>query len=250
MRRLLVFIMTIYAANLSATQIETLWEKGNNEYANGDYRMAILYYDSISMQGLESSRLYYNLANAYFKDNKIGKSILYYNRALILNPSNSDIRYNLAVVNTYTKDKIDVVPEFFLLTWVRSLRLFLSANTWAVISLTVLAIGLLSTLFYLLSGKTSLRKIGFFLAISMFVLFGVSLTFSTINRHQKLNSSVAIVMRSAVPVKSSPNSSGKDIFIIHEGLKVKITNSLNDWYEISLADGNKGWIERNALEVI
>ena len=145
-----------------ASDPDKLWDQANTAYINNDFPTAISLYETILSSGRQSGKLYYNLANAYFKEQEIGRAILNYNRALRLNPGNEDIRYNLQVAEKMTKDHIDAVPEFFVKTWLSNLRNLLSSTTWAVLSLVFLAAMLGSALFYLLSRRLVRRKIGFY----------------------------------------------------------------------------------------
>lgn len=238
------------AATAAVRTPQQLWERGNTLYTNGDYNGAIAAYDSIVNQGLGSAKLYYNLGNAYFKAGRTGKAIVFYNRALKLAPSDSDTAYNLAYANTYVKDKIDAVPEFFVARWVRSLRNLLGSNAWAVISLVLLALTLALTGIYLLSERRRVRKAGFFSAIAALILTIITFSFAATERHAILDSSEAIVLSSAVSVKSSPDRTSKDIFILHEGTKVTVLDRFGDWTEIRIADGNEGWVVNSSIETI
>ena len=150
----------------------------------------------------------------------------------------------------YVKDKIEHVPEFFLKTWVRSLRMSLSSNAWATVSLVVLGVMLACVLLYLLATKLALRKTGFYSAIILLLLFIFSVVSASIGRRELTHAEEAIVMSSAAPVKSSPDNGSKDLFVLHEGTKVRVLNALEEWREISIADGNKGWIKESAIELI
>lgn len=229
---------------------EALWNEANTLYVNGDYNGAIAVYEAIINDGYVSSKLYYNLGNAYFKTNSTGKAIVNYNRAQRLAPYDKDIEYNLAVANSYVKDRIEVVPEFFLNNWARQARMSLSSNMWAVISLIMLAVALVFALLYFLSQKKGVRKAGFFTAIVFALFFVMSLSFSVTAKNRQVNAAEAIVTASAVSVKSSPDSSSKDLFIIHEGTKVEVLNRFNSWTEVQIADGNKGWLTTGAIELI
>lgn len=258
MKRLLLStmaILTLASACLASfaqpsEDLNMLWERANIAYMKGNYATAAADYDSIYAAGYSSHKLYYNMGNAYFKDGKIGKSILFYNRALLLDPSDPDTRYNLTVVNTFVKDNItDGVPDFFLTRWVRALRTSLSSNSWAALSLILITFLAVAMLLYLLADRLTLRKTGFYTAICVLILFIMTISFSIIERHEILHSCDAIIMSSAVPVKSSPDNASKDIFILHEGAKVRIVSTLGAWHEIE-TDGNKGWIPKTAIETI
>lgn len=227
-----------------------LWEEANTAYTNADYAQAIRSYNAILDAGYASHKLYYNLANAYFKENQTGRSILFYNRALLLKPGDKDTRYNLEIANGQVRDKIEAVPEFFLTRWVQSFRSVMGSNAWAIVSLALLAALLGAALLYLLAEKLPLRKTGFYTCVCAFALFVMALGFSLAERHEILHSPDAVVMSTAAPVKSSPDKASKDIFILHEGTKVEVVSSLGEWREIEIADGNKGWIAAAAIETI
>lgn len=245
-----ILLALLWTLPAPAQELGILWDEANTAYINGDYPTAIVRYDSIGQAGYASYKLYYNLGNAYFKNGEIGRAVLSYNRALRLNPSDADTQYNLAVANSYVKDRIVAVPEFFLHRWATSIRTTLSSNGWAVLSLVLLAIALGCTLLYLLAGKLSFRKTGFYAGIVSLLLFFLTASFAASQRREILNASQAIVMSSAVPVKSSPDDKSPDIFILHEGTKVTMIRNHDNWREIMIADGNKGWIREEALEAI
>lgn len=234
----------------ATTPSSTLWDMANTAYINAEYHQAVEIYTEILNQGLGSAKLYYNLGNAYFKDNNVGKAILFYNRALRLTPGNDDIRYNLEVAEVQTKDKIDIIPEFFVVTWLRTLRHIMGCTAWSVISLSALVLMLSLALLYLLATRLSIRKAGFYGTIFTMLIFIATTWFAVSERNEILNISEAIVMSTSVSAKSSPDNSSTDMFVIHEGTKVDITDRLDNWCEIVLADGKKGWVESRQIEVI
>ena len=208
------------------------------------------YYNGIIERGLYSAKLYYNLANAYFKCGETGPAILYYNRALRMSPASDDIRYNLEMAEAMTKDKIAVVPEFFLKRWVRQLRNSMSCTAWSAISLAAFAAALAMLLMFLLSERLSIRKTGFYGTIVAMLLFAATTAFALAERRDMLARKDAVVMSSAISVKSSPDRSATDLFVLHEGTKVRIVTEIDDWYEIVIADGKKGWTEGRNIEKI
>lgn len=227
-----------------------LWESANAAYVAGDYDRAVGDYTRILDGGLHSAALYYNLANALFKRGELGRAILYYNRALRLSPSDEDIRHNLEYAERMTKDNIEAVPEFFLATWLRSVRSSLSCSAWTVLSLAAFAALLALGLLYMLSQRLAARKAGFYGMAVALLFFVVTSLFAWGGRRDILDRSEAVVMGSSVPVKSSPDRSATDLFVLHEGTKVTIGDTLEGWAEIRIADGNKGWIELGRIERI
>ena len=226
------------------------WESGNKAYIDGDYNKAIAEYNAILDGGEYSMKLYYNLANAYFKVGSIGKSILYYNKALRIAPSQEDIRHNLAIAEAQTKDRIVAIPEFFINRWLRTLRNTMSCGTWSLLSLLFFGVLLSFTLLFLLASRIRWRKVGFYGALFSLVMFVAVTSFAISSRNDILQHEEAIVMGSAVSIKSSPDRSATDLFVLHEGTKVRIIAEVDEWREIVIADGKKGWVEVKNIEQI
>lgn len=237
------------AQAIPATEV-ALWEAGNTAYINGDYARAIECYEAILAEGTYSAKLFYNLGNAYFKENRPGPAILNYRRALRLAPGNEDIRYNLQVAESRTKDRIESVPEFFLSAWVRALRNTLSGTAWTVLSLAAFAAMLSLVLLYLLSQRLVLRKAGFYGTLAALLIFVLSTCFAWSDRRASIDRDRAVILSTAVSVKSSPDKEATDLFVLHEGTAVRITARLGDWWEVVIADGKKGWIEQRQAETI
>lgn len=229
---------------------EALWERGNTLYTAGDYNGALAVYDSIQKDGWASAKLFYNMAGAFFKGGQLGEAILYYNKARKLAPADDDIAYNLAYANSFVKDKINLVPEFFLKTWLSKAGNLMSSDAWAVCSLVALAITLAAVLVYLLGARRRVRKAGFALCIVAGVITVATVAFAAAERRDILDCSEGVVVSSAAAVKSSPDRTSKDIFILHEGTKVKLLDTFGAWNEIRIADGNEGWISSSAISPI
>lgn len=230
--------------------LESLWDEANTAYLRSDFRTAIRTYQEILDRGMVSAKLYYNLGNACFKDNRTGEAILYYHRALLLKPGDEDIRYNLSVAEGRTIDRIEPIPEFFLKEWLHTLRTQLGGTTWTILSLLLLALTLTSGLLFLLAQRLSLRKGGFFAGLGFGVLFLITTLFASSARREVLDHDRAVVLSSAVSVKSSPDKSATDLFVLHEGTCLTLGEALGDWQEITIADGKKGWLEKRHIEAI
>lgn len=234
----------------SATEPEAMWEYANDLYMKGEFAAAAEVYKQIEDKGLFSAKLYYNLANACFRTGENTKAILYYNRALLLAPNDEDIRHNLAIAESLTKDSIDEVPEFFLKSWSRTLRNSLDEMTWTALSLLLFAAALALGVLFLLAARTGLRKCGFYGMVAAALLFIIATLFAASQRRAILDREQAIVMSTAAPVKSSPDRSATDLFVLHEGTKIRIVGTLDRWSEIVIADGKRGWIESEKIERI
>lgn len=227
-----------------------LWDRANTAYINADYRTAIENYERILERGLASAKLYYNLANACFKSDRLGEAIVGYKRALRLAPGDEDIRYNLSVARARTKDNIEAIPEFFAKTWLRALRHTMGCTAWSVVSLVSLAVLLGCLLCYLLAQRIALRKAGFYGMLAAFAVCVATTWFALAERREMLDRDEAVVMVSSTAVKSSPDRSATDLFALHEGTEVRVTERLGTWCEIVIADGKKGWVEQRKIETI
>lgn len=243
------------AAELTATEptttdAEALWDMANTAYNEGNFEKAAATYEQILAQNLHSAALYYNLANAYFKQGELGKALLNYNRASRIAPGDEDIRHNQEYAEKMTKDSIEKIPEFFLTTWLRSVRGAMSCTAWTVLSIVMLAVALVMALLYLLAQRMSLRKVGFYTMAVALLLFVATSIFAISERNQLVGRSEAIVMSTAASVKSSPDRSATELFVLHEGTKVSIGATTDGWAEVRIADGRKGWIEDKRIERI
>ena len=222
----------------------------DSAYVNGNYQEAIKVYESLLKQG-ESAELYYNLGNAYYRTENITRAVLNYERALLLSPGDGDIRFNLQIARSKTIDKIVPESEMFFVTWYRSLVNIMSVDGWGRMALVSLALVIVLFLVYLFSARVWVQKVGFFGGGILLVVFVFSNFFAWQQRQQLLNREGAIVVAPSVTVKSTPAQNGTDLFILHEGTKVVITDgSMKSWREIRLADGKKGWIESKKIELI
>ena len=245
---LLGFPMSGFAAD---AYVDSLFNAASAAYSEGQWADAAGTYTAIENLGLESPALYCNMGNAWFKSGDVAKAMLYYERALKLDPSYDDARYNIAVISDFIQDRIEPVPEFILKTWTRDLCYILDSDTWAVISLIFLAAVAVSLLLLFLSSSLALRRTGFFSAIAAFLLTVMSVSFAFWQKADYSRKDGAVIMVPVVSVKSSPSSdTSTDLFILHEGTKVIILDEVGDWRNIELADGRQGWMKSADMEVI
>lgn len=226
------------------------WAQANELYAAGNYADAEQLYKNIEQSGYLSAALYYNLGNTYFRQQSWGKAILYYERALKLHPEDKDISHNLELSNAMIVDRLESVPEFFLTTWIRHIHSIAEVDTWALCSIVFFAVCLLLALLFFFARSIALRKFSFFLAIFVLFCCGSSVLFAYYQKQDLLDRSKAIVMPAVVTIKSSPDNSGKDLFILHEGTKVTLLENLGQWQRIQLADGRQGWLMGRMVEGI
>ena len=224
--------------------------EADSAYIRGQYQQAIKDYEMLLKQGA-SADLYYNLGNAYYRSENITRAVLNYERALLLSPGDRDVRFNLQIARAKTIDKIVPESEMFFFTWYRSLVNLMSVDAWAWTALIALALLIVLLLVYLFSDRIWLRKIGFFGGFVLLILFALSNLFAWQQKQDLLFRKGAIVISPSVTVKSTPAKNGTDLFILHEGTKVSITDgTMKGWMGIRIADGKEGWIESNMIEEI
>lgn len=225
------------------------FETANNAYKNGEYDQAIAQYKELAEQG-ESTALYFNLGNAYFKTNQVAKSILYYERALQLSPSDPDIHYNLKLANDRIKDKIEKLPELNITRWWKTFTTSFGVDSWAWGAIGLMAIATALLLLFFVATARGLRMFGFYAGLLFVLLAGFS--FYQASRAQQMISAQtsAIIMAPRIDVKGAPTNSGVNVFVIHEGTKVLILGERDGWVNIRIASGGEGWIKENDCTTI
>jgi len=234
----------------AGTYADSLWTAGVNAYTEGRWDVARDAWEAILSTGESSATLYYNIGNACFKQSDNAHAILNYEKALKLDPSHADARYNLEFANSMIQDRIENVPEFFLKTWLRKASRSLSSGVWAVLFLFLLAATLVLVLLFLLASGGAVRKAGFFGGIVTLLLALLCLSFSLSQRKDCLTQDQAIVTASVSSVKSAPGSgSVTDLFVLHEGTKVSVLSEVGEWCNIELSDGRQGWIRISDVEI-
>ena len=226
------------------------FKNGIVSYSSGNYEEALKLWTDIYNIGYRSGELAYNIGNAKFKLNDIPGALLFYERAHLLNPADEDINYNLQITRSLVTDKFEEIPLLFFVRWCNFLSLVLSSNGWATISLASFVLFLLLLSLYIYSSKYRHKVLGFWFALSFIFISILSISFSVRNKSLVFDSHKAVIFSSVVSGKSSPDESGTDLFVLHEGTKVSVEDEVGEWFEVRLSDGNKGWVPANSLEII
>ncbi len=242
----LLFISVVQFAGAAVTK-----QEADAAYQKNDFSAAIAGYEEILATQGESADIYYNLGNAYYKNKNIAKAVLNYERALLLRPGDADIRFNLEMARSKTVDQITPTAEVFIVTWYKSLVNMTGERNWSWIGIFSFIFCLFAVTFYIFGKKLWLRKAGFIAAAVLLAVTVCANIFASDQKDELLNRTGAVIMDPTVSVKSTPNESGTDLFVLHEGTKVFIDdNSMKEWKEIRLEDGNVGWVKTSAIEVI
>ncbi len=245
----LVPVVISFALSVSAN---TTFERAAAAYNAQRYADAVLLYDSVETVEGVSPQLYYNRGNAYYKMGKYAPAILNYERALMLDPSNRDVSYNLELVNTKIADKIEETGTFFVTVWAKAVRDWFTSNTWAIIGIISFLMFMIFFVIYLFvdSQYMRVRKWGFFIALPLLIISFVANACALAQSNRSQNRNQAIVFANEISVKSSPSDSGTQLFLLHAGTKVTLIETVGEWGEVRIADGNRGWLPLSAIEII
>lgn len=248
----ILLICSVFLIGLAgkAAETGTLEQQAEQFYQEGKYSEAVETYQKILEEGWESAKLYYNLGNAYYKMGENTRAILNYERALLLDPSDGMARYNLRMAQRAVVDKIEVLPELFLVRWYKAVATYFSADQWGYISVALFIVFLVMAALFFYSPAVGVKKVGFVVGIVVFLLTLGSIFFAFRQNKRISEREYAIVMTPSVTVKGAPDNSGTSLFLIHEGLKVRVVGELGQWYNIRLADGNEGWVAKSDVEKI
>jgi tetratricopeptide (TPR) repeat protein len=244
----LLFVIAFVMTSVTKAQNpEQLLTKANTLYNNNAYDSAVVVYESIINKGYSSATLYYNLGNTYYKLRNYPMAILYYEKSLKLDPNNEETKHNIEIANAFISDKIEAVPDLFIKTWWNKLSNTFSANVWAVITLVTFGLLLVSLYFYFTAKTRTIKKSMFFVGLILIIVNISSFSISA-NKYNYLKSNdEGIVMASTITVKSSPSSTSVDLFVLHEGSKVKVLDTADNWDKIKIANGSIGWIPSTSI---
>ena len=246
-----IIALTLLLPLLAAGQEERIeFAKANDLYRTAEFRKAVTAYEGIAAGGYESPALYYNLGNAYYKLQNYPAAILSYERARRLAPHDDDILYNLRLANLRIIDKIDPVPQLFLLEWWKLFVNQASSSWWATGAVVALWAAALLAAVFRIARSGLLRRIAFFGATLCVLAAAVAYTAMSQRLGAERYSESAIVFAESVPVKSAPDAKSTDLFVLHEGVKVELLDAVGEWRKIRLVDGKVGWLTLPAVQII
>lgn len=239
----LAFSVKVYAQQ----DAERWFEQANAAYNAGSYDTALMLYDQVVATELESVPLYFNMGNAYYKMREYPMAIYYYEKALKIDPSNEDVRTNLAIANLAIVDKIEEVPQSFIVKGWNGLKNAFSGQQWTMLSLVAFALLLVSAFLFLRARRMGMRKLGFFMGLVMLLVFALSVIFAAQLKQASMTEDQAVIMAPTVTVKSTPNEVSVDLFVLHEGTKVEILDHADGWNKIKIGNGSIGWLQADYM---
>lgn len=247
---LLLIVTTCLISRGQSNAVIDSVSAANQLYNKGKYQDAIRKYQFVLGQGFESSELYYNMGNAFYKSGNATYAILNYERAKKLAPNDDDIRYNLELARTQIVDNIVTLPEPGFLRWLKQLISSQSINFWGLLSMITFFTFLFLFGLFLLSKSFQIKRFAFWFSVAAISLSAVTFSFGSHLKSKLINHKSAVITDRSVRVKASPSETGTELFIVHEGITVQLTDQLGEWVYVSLPDGNKGWIKEASMERI
>ncbi|KAA2219429.1 SH3 domain-containing protein [Maribacter flavus] len=243
-------ILMLLMGFLGNSQGTNLFDQATEAYNNGEYEKAIEAYDKILENNQHSAALYYNLGNAYYKLNQIPESIYYYEKSLLLNPDDQEVRTNLTYAQNMTLDAIETLPQTGLSRIYKSITSRLTFDQWAYASIFCMILFVLLYIAFYYNQYSTRKRFAFIGSLIALFLCIVFIVFASVEFSSYQADNPAIIFADEVNVRSEPNTSSEDIFTLHSGTKVNVLDSLNDYRKIRLADGKTGWIPASDLKVL
>ncbi|WP_028891407.1 tetratricopeptide repeat protein [Tenacibaculum sp. 47A_GOM-205m] len=248
MKKLAILLFLLVSFSTLAQNTNDLFSNANSLYKEGNYDEAIKLYKQIESQNIASSELYYNLGNCYYKLNKVAPTIYNYEKALQLNPLNEDAKNNLILAKRLTLDRIEALPKSVFQKFNENYLQKLTYNAWAIVTVVISFIASILFLLFYFAYSPNKKRLYFSTSIISFLLLIISITITYSQYSQSKNTVEAIIFTEEISIKNEPISDSDDVFSLHEGTKVFILDSVDNWKKIKLADGKIGWTQSKNLK--
>ncbi len=248
--RKIIFLISLMISFLGTAQNNVLFEEATNAYNAGKYNQAIENYKKIIENGEHSAALYFNLGNAYYKLNKIAPSIYYYEKSLLLDPSDNEVKNNLGFARNMTLDAIEQIPETGIERILSGITGFMSFDQWAYTAIIFMLLFVLGYLGFYFLQFSSQKRTAFIGSMASLVISIIAILIAYTEYANYKSDQPAIVFENEVVVKSEPNNRSQETFRIHEGTKVFVLDTLSDWNKIKLADGKTGWLPSKDIKLL
>ncbi len=248
--RLLLFVIAVFSSLITFSQNEALFEEANALYNSENYHEALDKYKLILETGEHSEALYFNIANAHYKLNHIAPSIYYYEKALLLNPNDTEIKNNLAFAKNMTLDDIDTVPEVGFSKLLNKWNNYFHFEIWAKISVGLALLFVLLFVIYYFSYSTTKKRLAFISSLTCLLLTFAALGLAFRGESLQVSNQPAIVFTKESQIKSEPNLRSTEAFKLHEGTKVQVLDTVDNWKKIKIADGKTGWVMSEDIKLV
>lgn len=237
-----IAVLLLLPVALMAQPVEETFERGNVLFRDGKFAEAATAYERILAQGVASAEIYFNMGNTYYRTGEIGRAILNYERAAVLAPGDPDVKHNLELANLRTLDRLERVPEIFLISWLRALGSLLPFSV--LVGLVALSWIVLFLALAVMNLALGLRLVSWmrWTVLGAIILLVLSGSLVLVQALEQSGHDEAIVLAKVATAKTSPDGESADAFVIHEGLKLELGDQVGEWVKITLSDGKVGWI--------
>lgn len=246
----LFYILAFLISTLTWAQNNQLFDEANTLYNDANYTEALEKYKTILKSGEHSAALYFNIANAHYKLNHIAPSIYYYEKALLLKPNDKDIQNNIAFARNMTVDAIDSTPEVGISKLIKNMTNMMSFDAWAKSSVGFVFLFVILFVAYYFMYSTSKKRLAFVSGSLSLMLSFIALGFAFHKFNLVSNDQPAIVFAQETKIKSEPNLRSAEAFVLHEGTKVQVLDTVSNWKKIKLSDGKTGWIMTDDIKMV
>jgi tetratricopeptide (TPR) repeat protein len=250
MKQFLYILTVLFGVLVTQAQNDVLFSEANTLYNAGKYAEAIDKYETILKSDVHSAELYFNLANAHYKLNNVAPTVYYYEKALLLNPTDTDIKNNIGFAKNMTVDAIDTIPQVGFSKLINAVTKTLSADGWAILAIFFTVCFVVLILVYYFSIATTPKRIAFLASMLSLFGLGIALIFAFSRYNLDTSNNPAIVFAQETQVKTEPNLRSEEAFKLHEGTKVNVIDTIGNWKEIKLTDGKTGWISAEDIKLI
>jgi tetratricopeptide (TPR) repeat protein len=249
MRKLFLIVLCVLVSvvNVSAND---LLKKAEVAYDNRKYEEAIRHYEKLIAEGYKAHQLYFNLGNAYYRDNQLGKAIYNYELALKMEPNDEDVRINLGIAAAKTIDKVDSKENFFISAVKTNVLHSLTTHAWAWLSITCAVLACVLFFVFVNSGRLLVKRLGLLFSLLFFIGFFITYFIGYSALKSRYENKFAIILAKEIRVVNEPTAFGKTKFNLHEGTKIKVVEKNGDWVLLKLDNGNEGWVRLNEVGII
>jgi tetratricopeptide (TPR) repeat protein len=255
------FFLTAMAAALiavpagaAAQSLMALFKQANNEFWNGEYENALGSYEKLESLGVNDPALFYNLGTTYGRLGRLGLAVLYYEKALKLDPGQDDARHNLEVIREFIARRAseagrdaDLVPAagpwraildrfsgfgaaVMFVIFHLSLFLVLGIRRFVYQEMPRLSLGVVAGVLFILAIATGSVAIGKWY-------------------HDTYVREAVVLENGAIDVMEGPKSEVKR-FAIEEGSRVEVLDRAQGWTRLLDGEGRDGWVPEKRLGII
>ena len=232
----------LIAGTLLPVQAADTYSNANTAYEKGQYDEAVTLYHQLLDEEGKAAVVHYNLGNAYFKQSQYGKAILHYEKALQLDRKMNDAKFNLDIANSRIRDKMEPIKQPILYIFWYNITRLLYPHQWALLALIGGWVALGGGILFVLKRHTPLRRTAVYTILYAGILTVMLAVIAWSAEAMEQQQAAGIIMEPTVILNSEPSENSTNLFILHEGLKLRILDTDNDWLYVAMPDGNLGWV--------